>query len=47
MNIILWFGGYLLTVVSVLALLVAAPAWIVRRLRGPHRSAFIESQARN
>jgi hypothetical protein len=47
MNIILWFGGYLLTLVSVLALFVATPAWIVRRLRGPPRSAFIENQARN
>jgi hypothetical protein len=46
-NIILWFGGYLLTLVSVPALFVAAPAWIVRRLRGPARSAFIENKARN
>jgi hypothetical protein len=47
MNIILWFGGYLLAFLTVLALFVSTGTWLIRKLRGPHRPAFIENQARN
>jgi hypothetical protein len=40
-------GGYLLAFLSVLALFVSTGTWFIRKLRGPHRSAFIENQARN
>jgi len=32
-NMMLWFGGYLLALLSVLALVVSLGAWIVRKLR--------------
>ena len=47
MNIILWFGGYLLAFLTVLALFVSTGTWLIRKLRGSHRPAFIENQARN